>query len=395
VHPSKQLSVIAVANINRRGINFVGGVRGLGLNVTKAGSKSWILRYQISGKRRDMGLGGYTDITLAAARELARTARVKIAQGIDPINDLLAKRSERGQAQKPQMTFRQAANQYIEANESVWKSAKHAQQWRNTIDTYASSTLSDLPVQEIKSIQVLEVLDPIWRTKTETATRLRSRIELILDWSIARGHREAPNPARWKGHLDKLLPAPSKVAKKAHHPALPYSEMPEFMNRLREQAGIGALALEFAILTAARSGEVRGATWDEIDEASAIWTVPASRMKAGKEHRVPLSPMALNLIRKQRDVSSSDFIFPGTRYGKPLSDMTLSAVLRRMKVAAVPHGFRSTFRDWTAETTDFPNEVAEMALAHSVGNKVEAAYRRGDLLEKRRNLMLAWAKYIS
>lgn len=394
MHPSKQLSAIAVANINRRGINFVGGVRGLGLNITKTGSRSWVLRFQICGKRRDMGLGGYPDISLAAARELARLARIKLAQGFDPIEDL---RSRRNEQQKPLLTlitFGDAAKKYIEAQEAGWKSAKHARQWRSTINTYLAN-LKSLPVKEITTVQILEGLEPIWCTKTETATRVRGRIELILDWAIARGHREAPNPARWKGHLDKMLPAPSKVAKKAHHQALPYSVMYEFMNQLRQQPGMGAVALEFAILTASRSGEVRHATWDEVDEASAIWTIPGSRMKGSKEHRVPLSSAALKLVRQQRKTSTNNFIFPGARHDKPLSDMTLSAILRRMQVPAVPHGFRSTFRDWVAEETDYSNEVAEMALAHAVSNKVEAAYRRGALLEKRRNLMQDWANYLS
>jgi integrase len=391
---SKQLSAIAVANINRRGINFVGGVRGLGINVAQSGSKSWILRYQIGGKRRDMGLGGYSDISLAAARDLARSARIKLAQGIDPVSERRAKREDTQRPESVKLTFLEAASKYIAAHESSWKSSKHGQQWRNTIHTYALP-LADLPVQEITSVQVLEVLDPIWRTKTETATRLRSRIELILDWSIARGHREAPNPARWKGHLDKLLPAPAKVAKKAHHPALPYADMPEFFRRLQKQPGLGARALELLILTATRSGELRGARWNEIDEDSATWTIPASRMKAGKEHRVPLSTAALELLHQQRETSTSELIFPGARYGKPLSDMTLSSVLRRMEEPFVPHGFRSSFRDWAAEETDYSNEIQEMALAHAVSNRVEAAYRRGDLLEKRRNLMRDWGAYIT
>lgn len=391
----RQLSAIAVANINRRGINFVGGVRGLGLNVTQSGTRSWILRYQIGGKRRDMGLGSYSDVGLGAARELARSARIKIAQGIDPIDDLRAKRSERGQAQKPQLTFRQAAGEYIERQESVWKSAKHAQQWRNTLDTYASSILADLPLEAITPAHVLAVLEPIWHAKTETATRLRSRIELILDAAIARGHREGPNPARWKGHLDKLLPAPNKIARAVHHRALPYASVPSFYKQLTLQQGMGALALRLVILTAARSGEVRGATWDEVDEASATWTVPASRMKAGREHRVPLSPAALELIRQQRQTSTSNFIFPSTRYDKPLSDMTLGAVLRRMEVDAVPHGFRTSFRNWAGEMTGYPSEVPELALAHTVANKVQAAYFRSDLLEKRRSLMAEWAQFVT
>lgn len=391
---AKELGALAVSRITRRGISFVGGVAGLGLNVTQYGSKSWVLRYQVGGKRRDMGLGGYPDVPLAAAREAAREARTKLSQGIDPIQHARERRSALIAAQVSAITFDQAAEKYIEAQEAGWKNAKHAQQWRNTLNVYASPKIGRLLVRDVTLPHILAILEPIWREKTETASRLRNRLELVLDWAIARGFRTEPNPARWKGHLDKLLPAPSKVAKKAHHAALAYADAPAFMARLRQQEGVGARALEFVILTAARSGEVRGATWAEFDDESAIWTVPANRMKAGKEHRVPLSAAALAVLRQQKEDSLGDLVFPGQREGKPLSDMTLSAVLRRMQVEAVPHGFRSTFRDWAAEETHYANEVAEMALAHTVGNKVEAAYRRGDLLDKRRQLMEDWAQYL-
>lgn len=391
---AKELGALAVSRIERRGINFVGGVAGLGLNVTKSGSKSWVLRYQVAGRRRDMGLGGYPDVPLATAKELARAARLKLSQGIDPIQESREKKSAMVAAQLSAVTFKKAAEQYVEAHEAGWRNAKHSQQWRNTIETYANPVIGRLLVQDVRLQHVLSILEPIWRTKTETASRLRNRIELVLDWAAARGLRDGPNPARWKGHLDKLLPAPSRVATKSHHRALPFSEAPAFMRRLRRQAGVGARALEFLVLTAARSGEVRGAKWDEFDESTATWTVPAGRMKAGREHRVPLSGTALALLRRQRETSVSDFVFPGAGEG-PLSDMTLSAVLKRMGVDAVPHGFRSTFRDWCAEATNYANELGEMALAHTVADKVEAAYRRGDLFVKRRSLMDDWAAYLS
>lgn len=390
---AKELGALAVQRISRRGITFVGGVAGLGLNVTQYGSKSWILRYQVGGKRRDMGLGGYPDVPVAAAREAARAARAKLAQGIDPIEDIRTRRIALIAAQASNITFSAAAKQYLEAHEAGWRNPKHAQQWRNTIENYTAPKMGAVLVRDVSVPHVLAVLEPIWRTKTETASRLRNRIERVLDWATARGFRSGPNPARWKGHLDKLLPAPARVAKKSHHRALAYREAPAFFALLREQLGLGARALEFAILTAARSGEVRGASWCEFDLASATWTIPASRMKAGKEHRVPLSEDALTIVRAQAERRLNEWVFPG-QSGKPLSDMTLSAVLRRMNVDAVPHGFRSTFRDWCAEYTHYPNEVAEMALAHTVADKVEAAYRRGDLFEKRRLLMADWANYL-
>lgn len=395
-----ELGAIAVSNIRRRGINFVGGVTGLGLNVTECGSRSWILRYTVKGRRRDMGLGGYPDVTLAQAKEAARVARAKLAQGIDPIADVRAARSKLMADQALALTFSQAATQFIDTHESTWRNAKHVQQWRNTIGTYANPKIGRVLVRDLGLPHVLSVLEPIWATKTETASRLRGRIESILDWAIARGYRTDSNPARWKGLLDKLLPAPGKIAKPDHHKALPYVDLPAFMTQLSAQKGIGPRALEFTILTACRSGEIRGAVWREFDIENAIWTIPAERMKAGKEHRVPLSDQALAIVIAQRETTFCDYVFPSSHsgksdeaYGSPLSDMTLSAVLRRMKVPAVPHGFRSTFRDWCAEKTDYAREVAEMALAHAIGDKVEAAYRRGDLFEKRKQLMQDWANY--
>lgn len=395
-----ELGALAVSNIRRRGINFVGGVTGLGLNVTQTGSRSWVFRYQINGKRRDFGLGGYPDVTLAQAKERARAARTKLTLGVDPIEDSRAAKSRLLADQASAISFSQAASKYIDTHESSWRNIKHAQQWRNTLETYANPVIGKILVRDVALPHILSILEPIWHTKTETATRLRGRLEAVLDWAIARGFRSSSNPARWKGLLDKLLPAPNKVAKTDHHRALPYAELPAFMAKLATQPGIGARALEFTILTACRSGEVRGAKWCEFDLTHAVWTVPSERMKTGKEHRVPLSEAALAIVKGMKERAFCDYVFPSSHgakkaeeKGAQMSDMTLSAVLRRMKVEAVPHGFRSTFRDWCAEQTDCPNEVAEMALAHAIGNKVEAAYRRGDLFNKRKQLMQEWGNY--
>lgn len=368
------------------------GVAGLAINVSGTGGRSWVLRFQVKGRRRDLGLGGYPDVTLAQAKEAARAARAKIKLGIDPIDEARAARVTLIENNMAAMSFAQAASQYIDTHNSSWRSIKHGQQWRNTIDSYANPIIGRVLVRDVSLSHILAVLEPIWHTKTETATRLRGRIESILDWAAARGYRDEPNPARWKGHLDKLLPAPGKIRKRKHHQALPYADLPNFIRTLASQEGMGARALEFTILTACRSGEVRGAKWAEFDLDARVWTIPADRMKAGKEHRVPLSDAAMAILSVQRERSFCDYVFPNPS-GEPLSDMTLSAVLRRMKVPAVPHGFRSTFRDWCAEQTDYPREVAEMALAHAIGSKVEAAYRRGDLFGKRTQLMLDWATH--
>jgi len=339
-----------------------------------------------------MGLGGYPDVTLAGARESARNARLLIKNGKDPIAEARAAASALRASRARDMSFEQAAESYMAAHETGWRNAKHAQQWQNTLATYAYPKVGGLMVRDVELAQILAVLEPIWTDKTETAKRLRGRIEQVLDWAAARGYRDGLNPARWRGHLDKLLARPSKVVHVEHHAALPFTEMGNFMLRLRDAKGMGARALEFTILTAARSGEVRGATWAEIDLKAAVWTVPGNRMKMGREHRVPLPPTAVALLNAIPRMAGTDLVFPAQR-GGALSDMTLSAVVRRMKVAAVPHGFRSTFRDWASEQTNYPRDVAEMALAHAIGDKVEAAYRRGDLFEKRRRLMADWATF--
>lgn len=383
-----------MSRLKEPGLHFVGGVPGLALQVLPTGARTWILRMVIGGRRRDMGLGGYPAVALANAREAARVARNKVKEGVDPVDEARAARSALRAKQAAALTFEQCAAKYIKAQAAGWRNPKHAQQWTNTLTTYAYPILGGLLVRDVEVSHVLAVLEPIWTSKTETASRLRGRIESVLDWATARGYRQGLNPARWRGHLDNLLASPSKVARVEHHDALPVVEAPAFMVKLRRAAGMGARALEFAILTAARSGEVRGATWDEIDLGAAVWTVPAERMKAGREHRVPLSAPALDLLRALPRISGCPLVFPSSRNG-PLSDMTLTATLRRMNVDAVPHGFRSTFRDWAAERTNYPAEVAEMALAHAIGDKVEAAYRRGDLFDKRRRMMDDWAAFLA
>ena len=398
---SKELGAAQVAAIWRRGSTHVGGVRGLVLNVTMYGSRSWLLRYQVAGRRRDLGLGSYPTVTLAQARELAREARLKLAHGIDPVTDAQRLRAQLAQDMQRAISFAEAATKYIDAHEKGWKNVKHVAQWRSSLATYANPVIGKVPVADVDVGMILKVIEPMWAEKTETANRVRSRMESVLDWAVARGYRKDANPARWKGLLDKLLPAPAKVTKTVHHRAMPYADLPALMGQLRSVEGNGALALQFLILTATRSGEVRGARWDEIDIENRVWTIPADRMKAHKEHRVPLSDAAIQLLSNQRAVVSESclYVFPGYRAsadpetGAPLSNMTLTAVLRRLNVDAVPHGFRSTFRDWAAEKTQYANEVAEMALAHTIGSKVEAAYRRGDLLEKRRALMQDWGSY--
>lgn len=387
-----ELTAMAVKHIHERGTHFVGGVPGLALVVHKGGSRSWVLRYQVAGKRRDLGLGAVDFVALSQAREAAREARNKITQGIDPINDRRAQRSKLIASQASALTFSEAASKYIETHEATWRNAKHSQQWRNTLESYAYPFIGRMFVRDVELPHILKVLEPIWLTKTETASRLRGRLESILDWSTVRGYRAGLNPARWKGHLDTLLAAPRKIARTSHHRALPFSDLPAFMARLQQQRGVGAVALTFLILTATRSSEVRAARWVEFDLTTNIWTIPAARMKAGREHRVPLSGAAITILNQQRAIAISDYVFPSSR-ASILSDMSLTAVLRRMEVPAVPHGFRSTFRDWCAECTEFSSEVAEMALAHTIRNKVEAAYRRGDLFEKRKQLMQAWADY--
>jgi len=390
-----ELSALEVHRLVKPGRWSVGGVDGLAIQVTSTGSRSWVLRLSPGlGRRREMGLGSFPSVTLAQARDKAREHRALAREGIDPIAARRARRSALSAEQQAQRTFSEVAAQYIAQHEKSWKSAKHQAQWASTLRRYAEPVIGKLLVRDIRTAHVIGVLEPIWTTKTETATRVRSRIELVLDYAAARGYREGLNSARWKGNLDAALPNAAKVAPVRHHAAVQVTAMASFMKRLRSQGGVGARALEFAVLTAARSGEVRGATWSEVDLKGALWTIPAARMKSGREHRVPLSKPAVKLLRAlPGDRLPEAHVFPGMR--GPLSDMGLTAVLRRMDVPATAHGFRSTFRDWVSECTSHSGEVAEMALSHAIGDKVEAAYRRGDLLQKRISLMSDWASFLA
>jgi integrase len=352
-------------------------------------ARSWVFRYQLDGKRHDLGLGPLHDVSLKDAREKAHAYRVKLLSGVSPHVEIQQRQSERLAQRVEQvksMTFRQCAEQYMASHESAWKNGDHAGQWRTTMRDYVYPVLGDLPVAKIDTGLVMQVLQPIWNEKTETASRVRNRIELVLDWAKVSGHREGENPARWKGHLAHSLPKPSKVHKIEHHPALPYAEVPGLVIELDKIEHPSAQALEFLILTAARSGEVLRMTWDEIDFANELWNIPGERMKNGKPHRVPLSKMALAILAKQPRTEARVF---------PIGENALARRLNELHPDVTVHGLRSSFRDWASERTSYPNEVAEMALAHSIGNGTEAAYRRGDLLEKRRHMMADWATWCS
>ena len=390
---AKELSALQVSRLTESGHHAVGGVTGLYLYITPTGARSWVLRTLIAGKRRHMGLGAFPSVTLAMAREKARAARSEEEAGVDPIAARIEVVKKLKEENLNAVTFESAAKAYIDAHGDTWKNPKHRAQWSATLATYAFPVIGSLQTAHVTQAHVLAVLEPIWKTKNETAARLRGRIEAVLDWATVRGYREGENPARWKGRLDKLLPAPAKIQKTVHRKALPIDAVPQFMRDLRDKEGVTARALEFVVLTAARSGEVRGATWGEIDLDAAVWVVPGDRMKAGREHRVPLCTQAVELLKKMPRFVGNEHIFPSPR-GKALSDMALLTIMRRMKVDAVPHGFRSTFRDWVGERTDYPRELAEQALAHTLVNKVEAAYRRGDALEKRRTMMQEWGDFL-
>ena len=396
--PINRLSAMLVSKLKEPGYYADGG--NLYLQVSPSGSKSWIFRYRIDGKQREMGLGPLGGLSLAQARETAATHRNGFTHGvrIDPIE---ARQEARRAAdalrtkQNATPTFNEAARLYIAAHRHEWKNAKHSGQWQSTLDTYVSPVFGSLPVNQIETSHVLKVLGDIWTDKTETATRLRGRIEKVLDWARVAGYRTGENPARWRGHLEHSLAAPTKAKKVVNHPALPWREVGDFMVDLRAQTGIAAKALELAILTAVRSGEVRKATWAEIDLRSKTWTIPGSRMKAGVEHRVPLADAAIELLRQMPRIEGCEWVFPGMK-NKPLSNMSLTAVLRRMGQHNITvHGMRSTFRTWASESSasSFGREAAEHALAHSLPDKVEAAYRRGDQFERRIGLMQAWADY--
>jgi integrase len=367
----------------------------------------WLFRFSSNGKVREMGLGrarGPTAVTLSAARASAAALRDAVRAGLDPLaqREVVQARelAEKAVQAALAITFKDVAERYMTAHEDGWRNPKHRQQWRNTLKQYAYPHMGALPVSAVDTSHVMAALETIWRAKPETASRVRGRVESVLDYAKARGWRGGENPARWRGHLDNLLPARGKVQRVQHHAALPYPEIAAFTAKLRQQGGIAARALEFAILAAARTGEVLGARWCEIDLAAKLWTVPADRMKAGKEHRVPLTDRALDVLkemaklRPRDDEAGAAIVFPGAKHASPLSNMAMLQLLRRMgRDDLTAHGFRSTFRDWAAERTNYPSEVAEMALAHAVSDKVEAAYRRGDMFEKRRRIMEAWATF--
>lgn len=386
----KRLTALEVAAITAPGTHWVDD----NLYLQIKGGRSWLHRYMFKGKPRDSGLGSADTMTLAQARAARDDEQAMIRKGVDPV---AARRAEREQGLADRVraiTFGDCAAGYIRAHEASWKSAVHRQQWRNTLETYVHPIIGRLPVRDIDTALAMRVLEPVWSRIPESASRIRGRCECIIDWAKAREYRSGENPFRWRGHLDKLLPTKTKVRKVEHHAAMSYSDVPDFMERLRERQAIAARALEVLIHVAGRTGEVLGVRWEEINFTTKVWTVPPSRMKSGKEHRVPLSSAAMAVIERMAAIRSSDFIFPGLR--GPLSNMALLTLLGRMGYDDLTaHGFRSSFRDWAAELTSYPSEVVEMALAHVVGNKVEAAYRRGDLFEKRRRLMDAWADYLA
>ena len=393
--PIERLSALGLSKLaKRKGVFCDGG--GLYLHSDPPAQCSWLFRYRLSAKTRWMGLGPYPAISLAKARELASSARTLKALGTDPIDQRDASRATERLAAVRTITFKQCAEIYIKAHRVGWRNAAHASQWENTLRAYAYPHIGALSVQAIDTSLVMGVLEPIWTAKPETASRLRGRIETILNWAKVRGYRDGENPARWKGHLDHLLPAKSKVRRVRHHAAMPYAELPDFMTALREQDGIGARSLEFLILTAARTGEVVGLRWREIDLKNKLWTVPSERMKAGKEHRVPLCARAVAILQaiEPNKMAGDTFVFPGNKPQRPQSNMVFLMLLRRMKLGYLTaHGFRATFKTWATERTSFPREVIEAALAHVAGDKMEAAYQRGDVFDKRRRLMAAWADF--
>jgi len=389
---------------------------GLQLLVKKTGARSWVFRFMLNGKSRDIGLGAATGpdaISLAQARDKAIDLRRLVQSGIDPLQERAridaASEAEAQATHIAGITFKASAKGYIAAHSDSWKNAKHRAQWPSTLENYVYPVMGDLPVADISTEHVMSVIEPIWKTKPETASRVRGRIETILDAAKARGYRQGENPARWRGHIALMLPARTRLSR-GKHPALPYDEVNLLITDLQSRDATAALALEFTILTAVRSGETIGATWNEVDLGKATWTIPAERMKAGKEHRVPLSARALEILETTKAMGS-DYLFAGAKGGK-LSNMAMAMMIRRMHEAktnagekgyidpkqnriATCHGFRSSFRDWAAESTGYSHEVCEMALAHTIANQAEAAYRRGDLFDKRRKLMDAWASYCS
>ena len=396
-----RLTALAVNRAKERGLYADGG--GLYLQVGISGSKSWLFRFMLLGKAQAMGLGALHAVTLAEARVKAADCRKLLAAGKNPLE---TKRDERTQARVAAAkgtTFESCAKAYIEAHKASWRQERHAKQWDQALAKHAYPVMGKLPVQAIDTVLVMKVLEPIWQKKTETAKRLRGRIECILDWAKVREYRQGENPARWRGHLENLLARPSKLIKVEHFAALPYTKANDFLQSLERQAGLGAEALKLVIYTACRSNEVLDATWNEIDFENKVWTIPAERMKGGKEHRVPLTAPALDILRNLKQDSykiriigeePNPYVFPSPKGNSSLSNVVMLALLKRMERRDITvHGFRSSFRDWAAEQTNFPREVAEAALAHAVQSRVEAAYRRSDLFDKRRLLMEKWARY--
>lgn len=408
---SKELGALEVKRMATSGLHAVGGVSGLCMNVSVTGSRSWILRTMVGNNRREIGLGAYPEVSLADARNAAKVMKQRIKEGCDPVEEKRAARAALISDQMRGMSLADAFDVYVTTKKfPELSNGKHRKQWRSTFDTYVAPLIGDVMVHELTVMHIRQVLDPIWATKTETASRIRGRLEEVITWATVSGHRDGENPARWKGNLKEMLAAPAKIKKEESWPALSLADASAWFTKIMKMEGTGSRALEFLTLTAARSGEVRGAVWREFDFDAAIWIIPAARMKARKDHRVPLTERMLELVKQQLKSQGSDFVFAAPRGGE-LSDMTLSAAMRRMHQAqlkkdkkgfldqksgrpAVPHGLRSTFRDWAAEKTSFPRDMAEMALAHSVGSDVERAYRRGDMLDKRREMMVAWEGFL-
>jgi len=366
---------------------------GLYLQISNSGTKSWVYRYQINGKEHRHGLGSYPTITLKAARGRAEDCRTLRSDGIDPIEHKRQKYADKILEDAKSVTFKNCALAYIKSHKKGWKNRKHESQWTNTLETYAYPFIGDIAVQKINVGLVMQVIEPIWHEKTETASRVRQRIEKVLDWAKVRQYRTGDNPAVWRGHIENLLPKRSKIQKVQHFKAMPYKEVPEYFITLRKVKTITAKALAFTILTATRNNEVREAKWDEIDLKSGVWIIPENRMKAEKEHRVPLTKECLKILKEAKKFQVNNYVFPGLRKNRPLSNQALLKLLKSGQPTLTVHGFRSSFRDWCAEMTAYPREVAEAALAHSLSNATEAAYQRGDLFAKRFKLMDAWSTY--
>ncbi len=405
---AKEMSALEVKRLTGVGKHAVGGVTGLCLNINRNAAKSWILRTTIDGKRKEIGMGSYPTVPLSTARDEARRLLADVRSGSDPV---VERKRSRQQATKNAVTFAIAFETFFaDKREAEFSNDKHAKQWRSTLEAYAYPVIGDKPVSQIMLDDILKVLKPIWQTKTETAARLRGRMENVLAWATVSGLREGENPARWRGNLDQVLPSPNKVKKQAHRPALQLDDVARWFALLQAREGIAALAMQFLFLNAARSQEIRMATWAEIDQTTCIWTVPAEHMKMKRTHRVPLSDAAMAVLAAAPRLAGADLIFPGMN-NRPMSDMTLSAVMRRINESEsaagrtafvdsvsgrplVPHGLRSTFRDWAAERTEYPSDMAELALAHDVGTAVEQAYRRSDMVERRRQMMRDWAQFV-